>query len=281
MLYCSNCGSKVSAEDKFCSKCGQPISKQSLRTTIYEGEIHKCPNCGEILDAFSIACPSCGYEIRGKEASESVKDFADKLTNTKTNAAKADIIRSFPIPNTKEDVFEFMILASTNYDESFSQSDNKQKEIREAWISKIEQGYQKAKLLFGDYPEFQKIESIYLKTQGRKNKTSTIKLILRTIGLWSGLLIFLIALILDVTTYSNTSMFHIGAGIIMVVGAFMIGRESNNLLEVGIGIACGILALLLGLILQEGFHGNGSIMELAGGLVIVISIVRLIQSTKK
>lgn len=280
MPYCSKCGAQVSAEDMFCSKCGQPINKESSRTTIYEGEIHKCPNCGEVLDAFSVVCPACGYEIRGKKVSVSVRDFANKLTSAKTDAIKVDLIRSFPIPNTKEDVFEFMILASTNYDESLSQSGNAQKEIRGAWISKIEQGYQKAKLLFGDSSEFQKIETIYLKTQDKKKKTSSIKLILRTIGLWGGLLIFLIALILDVTTHGNTSMLHVGAGIIMIVGAFMIGRESKNLLEVGIGIACGIISMLLGLVLQEGFHGNGSMMEIAGGLVIVISIIRLVQITK-
>lgn len=67
MPYCSKCGAQVSAEDKFCSKCGQPINKESSRTTIYEGEIHKCPNCGEVLDAFSVVCPACGYEIRGKK----------------------------------------------------------------------------------------------------------------------------------------------------------------------------------------------------------------------
>ena len=127
---------------------------------------------------------------------------------------------------------------------------------------------------------FEIIRVVLTKTQDKKKKTSSIKLILRTIGLWGGLLIFLIALILDVTTHGNTSMLHVGAGIIMIVGAFMIGRESKNLLEVGIGIACGILSMLLGLVLQEGFHGNGSMMEIAGGLVIVISIIRLVQITK-
>lgn len=280
MPYCSNCGAQVSAEDKFCSQCGKTINKEPSRKTVYEGEIHKCPNCGEVLDTFSVVCPTCGYEIRGKTASFSVKDFAIKLANAKTEIAKVDLIRSFPIPNTKEDIFEFMILASTNYDECFFQSDNVQTEIRRAWISKIEQGYQKAKLLFGDSPEFQKIEAVYLKTQNKRNQTSAIKLILRTIGLWGGLLIFAITLILDVTTHGNTSMLHLGAFIIMVIGAFMIGRGSNNMLEVGIGITCGILSLLLGLLLQEGLDGNGSVMETAGWLVIIISIIRLVQITK-
>lgn len=71
------------------------------------------------------------------------------------------LIRNYPIPNTKEDIFEFMILASSNIsgDNSFS--------LSEAWKSKFEQGYQKAKLLFCDEPEFEKIQTLYEKTQKR------------------------------------------------------------------------------------------------------------------
>lgn len=72
---------------------------------------------------------------------------------------KENIIRSFPIPNTKEDIFEFMILASSNIDE------HPNKNVFNAWIAKFEQCYQKAKLSFKQENDFVKIQAIYEKTQ--------------------------------------------------------------------------------------------------------------------
>ena len=46
------------AEETFSHK------QHTERKTVYEGQLHKCPNCGELLDAFRSHCSSCGYEIR-------------------------------------------------------------------------------------------------------------------------------------------------------------------------------------------------------------------------
>ena len=48
---------------------------------MYEGYIHKCPNCGEVLEAFVTVCPACGYEIRDAKSSSSVQELASKLEN--------------------------------------------------------------------------------------------------------------------------------------------------------------------------------------------------------
>ena len=167
MSFCSKCGKQLAEDAKFCSECGAKVSENNnstQRKVVYEGEIHKCPNCGEVLESFVAKCPTCGYELRGKKASNSVKEFAIKLSATETDSAKVVLIKNFPIPNTKEDIFEFMILAASNFEEYYSKSEDRQKEVSMAWISKIEQGYQKAKILFGDDQDFLQIKKIYDQT---------------------------------------------------------------------------------------------------------------------
>ncbi len=163
MAYCSNCGKELAAGAKFCFECGTPVINQkggthTERKAVYEGEVHKCPNCGEVLESFASNCPSCGYELRGSGTTNAVKEFAAKIDAATTEYQKANIIRSFPIPNTKEDIFEFMILASSNIDEKPN------KEEFNAWIAKFEQCYQKAKLSFRQESDFVKIQVIYKKT---------------------------------------------------------------------------------------------------------------------
>ena len=135
MAFCSNCGERIEEGANFCNKCGKPVNENySSRKVTYEGEIHKCPNCGEILNSFVSNCPTCGYELRSVNTSNTVKQFVLKLEQieanrdnidvdlrrkdpnalTKTDEQKVNLIRSFSIPNTKEDILEFLILASSN-----------------------------------------------------------------------------------------------------------------------------------------------------------------------
>lgn len=162
MPFCTNCGQEIQEGAKFCAGCGSPTtdnnSNASKRTVFYDGELHKCPNCGEVLNSFVAACPACGYELRGSSATGAVKEFASKLDNAATEFQKANIIRNFPIPNTKEDIFEFMILASSNID------DHPNKDVFDAWIAKFEQCYDKARLTFKQDSDFSQIQSIYART---------------------------------------------------------------------------------------------------------------------
>ena len=158
MPFCSNCGQQINDGAKFCPSCGTAVSNEKTnnqRQTVFEGNIHKCPNCGEVLNSFTSNCPSCGHEIRGASNSAAVQEFAVKLASAESRQEKIAIIRNFPIPNTKEDILEFMILASTNI------GDNLEKDISAAWQSKTEQAYQKAQIIFQDEKEFSRIQNIY------------------------------------------------------------------------------------------------------------------------
>ena len=117
MAFCIKCGKKLDDEANFCANCGTAIHNtfsSNGRKTVYDGEIHKCPNCGEIIGSFITNCLVCGYELRGVNSSNNVQEFAARLDCIQTESKKISFIGSFPVPNTKEDIFEFLILASTN-----------------------------------------------------------------------------------------------------------------------------------------------------------------------
>lgn len=172
MPFCTNCGQYVADGMKFCGNCGSPVSgtdNGEKRKTAYQGKLFKCPNCGEVLNSFEMNCPTCGYEIRGAKATESISDLEYRLEAAKTVEEKASIIRHFPIPNTKEDIIEFLILASTNADEKL---DN---EISSAWVVKLEQVIQKARLIIKDKAELNRIEKQYQSICKRLSKERKIK----------------------------------------------------------------------------------------------------------
>lgn len=197
-MYCKNCGNELSEDAKFCSNCGIEVKEknENKREMVFEGKIHKCPNCGEILDSFTVKCPTCNFEFRDNSASNSVKEFAMKIEkidesrtriNSKKNSVlnkifgngsnlseideqKISLIRSFVIPNNKEDIFEFMILASSNIDfKLYGLGDRgivtaSQRAVSDAWIAKFEQAYMKAEMSLKNTNDFIQIQKIYNKT---------------------------------------------------------------------------------------------------------------------
>ena len=87
---------------------------------------------------------------------------------------KLALIQNFPIPNTVDDVLEFILLAVSNIDVSLSKKSwannssgmqilamEMPRVISNAWVTKMEQVYQKAEILFPDDPTFPKIKKIY------------------------------------------------------------------------------------------------------------------------
>lgn len=169
-MFCSNCGKQLPEGSKYCNDCGSQVSSSnqvvsdSKRKIIFDGKIHKCPNCGALLDAFEHKCKDCGYELRGSNVANVVKEFADKLERTNSFAKKNELISNFYIPNTKEDIYEFFILAISNLTTDVK--------CDEAWKSKLEQTYHKARLSFGSMLEFEYIEKLYTKTmRNYRNKS--------------------------------------------------------------------------------------------------------------
>ena len=194
MSYCKNCGCELTANAKYCQKCGCAVASsnnaenKNISREEFSGKIYKCPNCGEVLKAFEINCPACGFELRGTKATGAVKEFALKLeaiearriydipygTNkekreyiSNTDEQKISLIKSFSIPNTKEDMLEFMILATSclNYSAydyyNAGELTKGEKEVNAAWFSKVQQVFEKANQSYSTDSSFSEIKNLY------------------------------------------------------------------------------------------------------------------------
>ena len=190
MAFCSKCGKEMEDGAAFCGSCGAEIGapeqkNDGKRKITFDGEVHKCPNCGEVLKGFESVCSACGFEIRGVKTSETVAEFSEKLEKTEAvkggtawiahqafgegdtlspvDEQKVNVIKNYPIPNTKEDIKEFMILAATNLDPALYATTSKiaKKALTSAWRMKMEQAFQKAKMSFGGSSDFNSVQKIY------------------------------------------------------------------------------------------------------------------------
>ncbi len=217
--FCQYCGTKLDENARFCKGCGEPIGNTTRepittepvsvvpkvevrkenpaeRKIVYEGNLHKCPSCGEVLKSFQATCPACGHEIRSAAGSSAVRELAMKLegiaakgmppfeedksllralvgkdlkNREEAQAAarrrfeeqktqeKVSAIINFAVPNTKEDILEFMILACSHIDVKSGIGDD----VTKAWLAKLDQVYQKAEWLLGGTSDFSHIKVVY------------------------------------------------------------------------------------------------------------------------
>ena len=296
-FYCTNCGTKLGVNAKFCSECGSSVmadgeneqyvndykeesfgfndrhnkteetkvfnykkiksntgeENSRTRKEEYAGKIIKCPSCGEILSGFVAICPACGLEIRETKATSAVHEFAFRLEQIEAkkmptfegkssimktllgrdlksedeesavrraferNKAKEieNLIRNFTIPNTKEDIYEFAILAITNIETGDENAD--------IWFAKLEQAHKKSKIVFGDSYEFTQIDKLY--QEAIENKKTKVHLKLRR-SLFCGV-ICIVGIIMAIlgnflgeqTGDSNSSFYMMGVmGLIVMMG---------------------------------------------------------------
>ncbi|MCL1940687.1 MAG: hypothetical protein FWG09_02000, partial [Synergistaceae bacterium] len=94
---------------------------------------------------------------RGQSSNFFAQMFSDDSNISTTDKQKINLIRSFPIPNTKEDIFEFIILAASNVQETAYETNKKgsaDRKLSDAWLAKLEQAYHKAKFTFGNSSDF-------------------------------------------------------------------------------------------------------------------------------
>lgn len=82
----------------------------------------KCPHCGAEIPAFTDRCPACGAELEKGRATSSVKELFEKINKLETGAESKEVVKNkkitlistFPVPNTREDLLEFLTQAAPN-----------------------------------------------------------------------------------------------------------------------------------------------------------------------
>lgn len=280
MAFCINCGQHLDEGAKFCSACGHSVAADKTinggREAVYEGSVHKCPNCGEVLPSFVAHCPSCGYEIRGNSAVKSVQELYMEINKATSNSQKDTMIRNFPIPNSKEDILEFMVIASSNI---IGEDDA---DIYEAWLVKFEQAYQKAVLLFKTDDDFSKIEKIYENCQNnisvekqRKINRFTIDTIIRNIAIGAGMVLVIAAFFID-RTGGNSSLVELAGCIVLIASAASLFKRGAVFIDYIVSATSGLLMIPLSFLFD-----NGSVIELCGAIVLIIVAVNYFKSLKE
>ena len=147
-------------------------------------DVKKCPACGAMIQSFTTRCPECGYEFRNLEANGGIQRlfemlnevetssredadtllgglgrvysdlFAQSFGGNKNTRRKKTIIQNFPIPNTKEDILEFLALALPLAKRpGFFEQDMEKQEMYPVWRAKCEQVIIKARFSMKDDPK--------------------------------------------------------------------------------------------------------------------------------
>ena len=143
----------------------------------------KCPQCAAAIESFSTKCPYCDAEIKDIKASSSISKLHESLLNVekemykeiderdykdenwrildrasvrgKLPERKVSIINSFPVPNSKEDILEFLFLAksivsSVKIGWFGRKVGSPEQQLKQAWLGKCEQVIMKARISMKD-----------------------------------------------------------------------------------------------------------------------------------
>ena len=158
----------------------------------------KCSNCNAPFESFTTHCSFCGYEFTNINANGSVKILHQKLMeieskrvindnpikafgalmmsnlrgsyHDETDLQKMELIRSFPISNSKDDLLEFFALAIPEATVKIRKflgithpEDRNKESMRKVWLTKVEQIIMKANFAMKDDPQTMKIIEQYAK----------------------------------------------------------------------------------------------------------------------
>lgn len=158
------------------------------------GDVKKCPSCGAIVGAFQGICSDCGHEftnidsvssvqnlykelmrVENEERNRPKKDKKDKPTSLLGSIAgeidtdddddedriteiiykrKISVVSAFPVPNSKADILEFMIMAVAEGGKKiggfWSNMSDEEKSYIKTWRAKSEQVVGKARFSLKD-----------------------------------------------------------------------------------------------------------------------------------
>jgi len=156
------------------------------------GDVKKCPACGAIVQSYQGVCSECGYAFENIKSVNSAKELSDKLESINEkynrqeaaieghttddddkrfsirkdkNAALAQAIKTFPIPTSKSDLFEMLIMLQTS-----ALDVSTHREVASAYMSKYKECLKKSKLLFSKDSHFANLINEEQITQATFNK---------------------------------------------------------------------------------------------------------------
>lgn len=176
---------KLNSQNRAMQPSAPAPNLQEARPT--RNELRKCPACGEIIyDTTTTKCASCGYEFGNsamagtKGSLSAVELLHERLSQVdreeqeclKTKKSiwddtpdfeerKENIIKSFPLPSSKADFTDLMLLCATN-----SQDDSD--DYQDCWKIKLNQMIEKARITYADDPAIMSLVEKYAPKSKKK-----------------------------------------------------------------------------------------------------------------
>ena len=173
------------------AKSAQPSAPKSEKY----GDVRKCPACGAIVPSMAAKCPECGYEFTNVEANSSTRllmqkideiqaQYAELIANVdnkdestirtrgyqvkrQLNDRTAQLIQNFPIPNTREDLIEFLTLCIGNSKADSIMLDGNDP-VTPAWRKKLQQVIAKVKVAL---PNDQQAQELIEEYEGKRENS--------------------------------------------------------------------------------------------------------------
>ena len=173
------------------AKSAQPSAPKSEKY----GDVRKCPACGAIVPSMAAKCPECGYEFTNVEANSSTRLLMQKIDKIQAQYAEltanvdnkdesairtrgyqvkrqlndrtAQLIQNFPIPNTREDLIEFLTLCIGNSKADSVMLDGNDP-VTPAWRKKLQQVIAKVKVAL---PNDQQAQELIDEYEGKRENS--------------------------------------------------------------------------------------------------------------
>lgn len=173
------------------AKSAQPSAPKSEKY----GDVRKCPACGAIVPSMAAKCPECGYEFTNVEANSSTRLLMQKIDEIQAQYAEltanvdnkdestirtrgyqvkrqlndrtAQLIQNFPIPNTREDLIEFLTLCIGNSKADSIMLDGNDP-VTPAWRKKLQQVIAKVKVAL---PNNQQAQELIEEYEGKRENS--------------------------------------------------------------------------------------------------------------
>lgn len=154
-------------EKQKATQIAKPAAQGAAPKSEKYGDVRKCPSCGAIVESFNTRCPDCGHEFSNVGTVSSFNLLSSKLEaleNKKKGTIwgmfkdesldhqKISLINGFPVPTTKEDILEFITMATPlakPATKSFFHPDSGDI-FSKAWLAKCEQVIMKARFSMKD-----------------------------------------------------------------------------------------------------------------------------------
>lgn len=137
------------------------------------GDMKKCPSCGSPVSSFTTRCQDCGHDFKNVQSNSSINKLFELLNEAERTRSsstgnifsmlqsaigvsdvdkkKMEIISSYPIPTSKDDMLEFLALAAPktktigNFLTKGSSENKVPNQYAEIWKAKCEQIIMKAR----------------------------------------------------------------------------------------------------------------------------------------